>query len=236
MNELELQIPTLQHKITAENLKSDNIPSIKTIEKCGGILSETKRYTDGQLINIPDSEEKLMNIYWIVVRQRGTAQRDTKFEKEKKKQYICAMRKIVIITLSFCLFTQANCSGQNRIANERMTMDSSEIVITTAEKLIAEFSKSVELATEKYTGKTLQITGEIFERASPKDNIPETNASYIVFGNWKDGSVYIQCYFDAVVSFSLQKGDTITITGNFVRFENLKDIMKRVNKNEIRDS
>ena len=53
---------------------SDNIPSIKTIEKCGGILSETKHYTDGQLVNIPDSEEKLVNIYWIVIGKRRTAQ------------------------------------------------------------------------------------------------------------------------------------------------------------------
>jgi len=44
---------------------SDNLPSIRTILKCGGILSETKPYTDGQLVNIPNSEEKLVNIYWI---------------------------------------------------------------------------------------------------------------------------------------------------------------------------
>jgi len=44
---------------------SDNIPSIKTIIKCGGVLSETKLYTNGQLVNIPNSEEKLVNIYWI---------------------------------------------------------------------------------------------------------------------------------------------------------------------------
>ena len=47
---------------------SDNIPSIKTIEKCGGVLSVTKPYTDGQLINIPNSEEKLVNVYWIDLR------------------------------------------------------------------------------------------------------------------------------------------------------------------------
>ena len=44
---------------------SDNIPSIKTIIKCGGVLSETKLYTDGQLVHIPNSEEKFVNIYWI---------------------------------------------------------------------------------------------------------------------------------------------------------------------------
>jgi len=140
----------------------------------------------------------------------------------------------IILTLSVCSFVQASCSRQvaNRMPNERttkqITRDSSKIVIATAEELIAEFSKNSELATEKYTGKTLQITGEIFERASPKDNIPDTNASYIVFGNWKKGSVYIMCYFDEVVSFGLRRGDTITVTGNFVRFEKVKDIMKGV--------
>jgi len=44
---------------------SNNLPSIKTIVKCGGVLSEIKPYTDGQIINIPNSEEKLINIYWI---------------------------------------------------------------------------------------------------------------------------------------------------------------------------
>lgn len=44
---------------------SDTLPSIKTIIKCGGILFETKPYTDGQLVNIPNSENKLVNIYWI---------------------------------------------------------------------------------------------------------------------------------------------------------------------------
>lgn len=34
---------------------ADNIPSVKTIERCGGILTETKPYADG----------KPMNIYWI---------------------------------------------------------------------------------------------------------------------------------------------------------------------------
>ena len=47
---------------------SDNIPSIKTIIKSGGVLSETKLYTDGQLVDIPNSEEKLVNIYWIDLR------------------------------------------------------------------------------------------------------------------------------------------------------------------------
>jgi len=44
---------------------SDNIPSIKTIIKCGGVLTEAKPYADGLLVNIANSEEKLVNIYWI---------------------------------------------------------------------------------------------------------------------------------------------------------------------------
>jgi len=44
---------------------SDNIPSIKTIEKCDGILSETKPLTHGSLFNMPDMDEKLTYIYWV---------------------------------------------------------------------------------------------------------------------------------------------------------------------------
>jgi predicted acetyltransferase len=44
---------------------SDNLPSIRTIVKNGGILSETKPYTGGHPINIPGSKEKSVNIYWI---------------------------------------------------------------------------------------------------------------------------------------------------------------------------
>lgn len=36
---------------------SDNLASIKTIEKCGGVLTETKPYVDG----------KPMNVYWIAL-------------------------------------------------------------------------------------------------------------------------------------------------------------------------
>jgi predicted acetyltransferase len=36
---------------------SDNLASIKTIEKCGGVLAETKPYADG----------KLVNVYWIAL-------------------------------------------------------------------------------------------------------------------------------------------------------------------------
>jgi len=41
---------------------TDNIPSVRTIEKCGGILSATKHYTDE---NIPYADGKHVNIYWI---------------------------------------------------------------------------------------------------------------------------------------------------------------------------
>lgn len=44
---------------------SDNIPSIKTIVKCGGVLSGTKIYTDGPIVNIPKAEDKLVNIYCL---------------------------------------------------------------------------------------------------------------------------------------------------------------------------
>jgi predicted acetyltransferase len=44
---------------------SDNLPSIRTILKCGGKLTETKKYSDRQLLKVSDAEEKIVNIYWI---------------------------------------------------------------------------------------------------------------------------------------------------------------------------
>jgi predicted acetyltransferase len=43
----------------------DNIPSIRTIEKCGGTLYETKPYIESKQINFPDTDGKFVNIYWI---------------------------------------------------------------------------------------------------------------------------------------------------------------------------
>ena len=149
--------------------------------------------------------------------------------KSKQNRRLMKRRKMTIyqtfFILSTCLFLQVNCRGQqvyqvkkdNSIS--QMMEEDRKIIITTAENLIAEFTKDAESATEKYTGKIIQITGKLFYKASPKDNIPETNASYIVFGDWKNG-VYIQCYFDEVVVFGLTIGDTITVAGNFVKFQN----------------
>jgi len=47
---------------------ADNTPSIKTIEKCGGILAETKPYSERKDINLPDADGKTVNIYWIDLR------------------------------------------------------------------------------------------------------------------------------------------------------------------------
>jgi len=44
---------------------SDNIPSIRTIEKCGGILSETKPYTFENQFDMFNEKRKFVNIYWI---------------------------------------------------------------------------------------------------------------------------------------------------------------------------
>ena len=46
----------------------DNIPSIKTIEKCGGVLSETKPYSSGNHFNMPVEDGKPISIYWIDLR------------------------------------------------------------------------------------------------------------------------------------------------------------------------
>jgi len=48
---------------------SDNIPSIKTILKNGGVLTETKPYKGDLPVSIPDSKEKLVNIYRIDIKK-----------------------------------------------------------------------------------------------------------------------------------------------------------------------
>ena len=43
----------------------DNVPSVKTIEKCDGTLYETKPYMESGQINLPDTEGKFVNVYWV---------------------------------------------------------------------------------------------------------------------------------------------------------------------------
>ena len=46
---------------------SDNISSIRTIEKNGGVLYETKPYVEEQNIKLPHSDVQSVNIYWIKI-------------------------------------------------------------------------------------------------------------------------------------------------------------------------
>ena len=50
---------------------ADNIPSIKTIEKCGGTLSETKPYIEQKHINLPDTDGKNVHVFWIDLNSSG---------------------------------------------------------------------------------------------------------------------------------------------------------------------
>ena len=52
MNELELQLPTLQHKAAAEDFKSEFLE-----------MQEPVIYGSALF----DSEEKIVNVYWIVL-------------------------------------------------------------------------------------------------------------------------------------------------------------------------
>jgi predicted acetyltransferase len=46
---------------------SDNIPSIRTIEKCDGKLSETKHFKSDESIVLPDSDGKSVLLFWITL-------------------------------------------------------------------------------------------------------------------------------------------------------------------------
>ena len=128
---------------------------------------------------------------------------------------------IVLLLVSACLafFTVTNSStGEN-------------IVITiTTDDLRREFEVNPTEAEKRYTGKTLQVTGIVFERAQPKDNIPKKNASYLAFGDYDKDEVLLLCYFDTVHATSqIKRQDTVTLQGKFDMFsqKGLKMIILR---------
>jgi len=67
---------------------SDNIPSIKTILKCGGVLTATKSYTDELFpelfIDNVYPEEKIVNVYWIDIVDKNNS-------KIKGLKFMCSL-------------------------------------------------------------------------------------------------------------------------------------------------
>jgi hypothetical protein len=100
--------------------------------------------------------------------------------------------------------------------------------IVSAEAFIDEFSENETNAFEKYSGKRITITGIIFEKATPKDNIPEIDFNYLVFGEYSKNGIGIQCYFNEFVYSTVETGKTITVEGNFREITYAGDVFKLI--------
>lgn len=133
-------------------------------------------------------------------------------------------KKIAAIAAAVLLLTAA----LPTLATQSTIPESQQPIAISADALIAEFMADAEKATAKYEGKALLVTGIIYDRASPKHNIPEKNASYITFGNWQiKGAYSVQCYFDDVVAFDLA-GREATVRGQFRSLQHAGDLFTMI--------
>jgi hypothetical protein len=101
-------------------------------------------------------------------------------------------------------------------------------VIISTKVFIGEFSENETNAFEKYSGKRITITGIIFEKATPKDNIPEKDFNYLVFGEYSKNGIGIQCYFNEFVYSTVETGETVTVEGNFREITYAGDLFKMI--------
>ena len=78
---------------------------------------------------------------------------------------------------------------------------------------------------ERYSGKRITITGEIFSKSTPKDNMPEKDFNYIVFQDSKNNDIEIGvlCYFDEFVYWEVNERQTIIVEGNFRIIDYIRD-------------
>jgi hypothetical protein len=89
---------------------------------------------------------------------------------------------------------------------------------------MGEFLENEAKALKKYAGKRITITGALFEKATPKDNIPETDFNYLVFGDYWENGIGILCYFNEFVYFSVETGETVSVEGNFREIRSAGDV------------
>jgi hypothetical protein len=94
-----------------------------------------------------------------------------------------------------------------------------------AEDLMNEFSQNENGFTLKYTGKKIVLTGKIFDKATPKDNIPEKDFNYIVFGDReRNGTgICVICYFNEFVYSRISIGEEIVVEGNFRKVDYIRN-------------
>lgn len=80
--------------------------------------------------------------------------------------------------------------------------------------LIKAFINDEYTINKKINKKIILINGNISDTGRPKDNIPVSDSSYIVFGY----DPYIICYFNSIVVDDLNEGELISIIGKYRKY------------------
>jgi hypothetical protein len=106
--------------------------------------------------------------------------------------------------------------------------------IVDVKELMNEFLQNEPNALKKYTGKRITITGEISNKATPKDNPPKKDFNYITFGNGDTDGIYIMCYFNEYVYWTVKVGEKITVEGNFREIESIGNVYKEITLGECK--
>jgi hypothetical protein len=101
-------------------------------------------------------------------------------------------------------------------------------IMIDAEELMNEFSSDEANALQKYEGKPITIVGVIFEKATPKDYTLEKDRNYIIFGDYSNTGIGIQCYFDEFIYNSVNVGEKITVEGNFREITYAGNVFKHI--------
>jgi ppGpp synthetase/RelA/SpoT-type nucleotidyltranferase len=103
-----------------------------------------------------------------------------------------------------------------------------------AKEFMSEFLQNEPSALKKYTGTRIKIIGEISNKATPKDNPPEKDFNYITFGNGDTDGIYIMCYFNEYVYWTVAVGEKIIIEGNFREIESIGNVYKEITLGECK--
>jgi hypothetical protein len=102
------------------------------------------------------------------------------------------------------------------------------IIIIDAEELMNEFLSNETNVLQKYEGKNIVIVGVIFEKATPKDYTLEKDRNYIIFGDYSNTGIGIQCYFDDYIYSTVNIGERITVEGNFREITYAGNVFKHI--------
>ncbi len=100
----------------------------------------------------------------------------------------------------------------NKIIKE---YEKSNYVTTDARELMEEFNINQENANLKYSGKIINILGNIFDTAQPKDYRPIKDASCLYYGDFTKDKIYITCYFNDIEVSEIKENDLVQLIGNY---------------------